>query len=197
MTEFPQHLPLTEFRAVWVYSANMSDAERRALLNDDLVYDPVDAERPLTKPLPKALGLDFVDMDFIDFMSEDELAAFPLSKMLIEGHGMDSASVAPDAAKLDQLRGQVVLVHSKALGAHAPSVEPAPPFTFVGRYSEALKNDGSPMGTVKSAIEPAIDAPPADPQKKKPSDAAMSGRVATIALLVMAVLVWVMIKIAG
>jgi len=195
MTNFPHHLPLSDFRAVWVYSANMSDAESRALLNDDLIYEPADAERPLTKPLPKALGLEFIDMDFIDFMIEEELEAFPLSKMLIEGHGMDSASVAPDAAMLDRLRGQVVLVHSSALADLAPSVEPAPPLTFVGRYSEALKNDGTPMGVVKSATEAADGT--ATPAKKQPSDAAMGGRVATIALLVMAALVWVMIKIAG
>jgi len=40
----------------------------------------------------------------------------------------------------------------------------------------------------------AIESPP---QKKRPSDAAMSGRVATVALLVMALLVGLMIWIAG
>lgn len=35
------------------------------------------------------------------------------------------------------------------------------------------------------------------PAKKRPSDAAMSGRIATVALLLMALLVWLMIWIAG
>lgn len=192
MTTESAVLSLDEFRAIWVYSLDVSQDEWGALLDD--TDDPATGE--IRRPLANALGLTSLDSDFIDFLVNDELKALPLSQLLIEAHGMDAESVAPDAAKLDALRGQVVLVHSSALAATAPSVEPRPPLKFVGRYREALKMDAKKMAPAKSVIPPP-NADPAPPAKKKPSDAAMSGRVATIALLVMALLVWVMIRIAG
>jgi len=183
----------SEFRAVWVFHGQMSPEERTALLKE---YRP-DPDGPLFWPLAQAVGVDSLDHDFVDFIEDDELNGYPLSKFLVDGHGMDPASVAPDAEKLDALRGQVVLVHSSALGGTEPS-QAEGPLTFVGRYSEALKNDATAMPHVQSAIEAAANTSPEPvPAKKKPSDAAMSGRVATIALLVMAFLVWLMIKIAG
>lgn len=193
MTTDTTVLPLGDFRAIWVYALNVSDADWGALLSD--ARDPEDDSAVL--PLPKALGLRGLDTDFIDFMVNDELEALKLSSLLIEAHGMDADSVAPDAARLDALRGQVLLVHSSALGSKAPSTDPEPPLTFVGRYSEALKMDATPMAPDTSQIAAAMEPSDPVPPKKKPSDAAMSGRVATVALLVMALLVWLMIWIAG
>lgn len=183
-------LPLDEFRAIWVYGLNVPDAEWGALLAEGV--DPETGE--IDRPLRDALGLEALDSDFIDFLINDELEAFNLSRLLVEAHGMDPQSIAPDAAKLDALRGQVLLVHSNALGSLPPSVEPKPPLKFIGRYSETLKMTSTPMAPAQGGT---TEDEPISPTKKVPSDAAMGGRVATVALLVMALLVWLMIWIAG
>lgn len=194
MTRDANILPMDEFRAIWVYGMNLSAEDWGALLAE--TDDPETGT--VKRPLRDALGLTSLDSDFIDFLVTDELEAVSLSKLLVEAHGMDAQSVEPDAALLDRLRGQVLLVHSGALNGKSPSVEPKPPLKFIGRYSEALESDATLMAPAHgvASTPPPADVP-APPTKKKPSDAAVGGRVATVALLIMFLLVIVMIWIAS
>ncbi|MCF2871191.1 hypothetical protein L0664_08940 [Octadecabacter sp. G9-8] len=144
-------------------------------------------------PLLDALGATHLDGDHIEAFDIADLAGIGLAEYLSTGHGVSEADLAPYLELLGAVSGPVVLVFSRAFGGIAQTLTPERPLGNVATF----RQDNAPVTFEplpdESARGPVDDTPP----KKQPSDAAMGGRVATIALLVMAALVWVMIKIAG
>ncbi|MFN4131104.1 MAG: hypothetical protein ACK4GC_15010, partial [Paracoccaceae bacterium] len=100
------------------------------------------------------------------------------------------ASLAPDTATLDALRGPLLLVFRPALG-HG-HISPRPPLRLIGRYDEVQSPARIGLGGYDAAAD-SIDLP----VKKRPSDAAMSGRVATVVLILLAIFVTLFIWGAG
>ena len=122
----------------------------------------------------------------------ETLADYGLADYLIEANGMDPASVDPDRARLDALTGPVLLVLSGALADGIDRLAPRAPLTLVGRYTETPDFTLRPPLRSDAASGAIGDAP-----AKRPSDAAMSGRIATLALLVLFALVGVMIWVGA
>ncbi len=141
-------------------------------------------------PLKDALGAAALDPDGIEIVALKDIAGLGLADFLIEGHGMDAAPVLADKARLDALQGHAVLIHAAAFQGVAQILSPGAELTFIGRYSglraatpvEPLRFDAA-EGTLEGGA-------PA------PSDARMGGRIATVALLVLFLLVGLMIWVA-
>ena len=161
------------------------------LFTVDLPPDRIDALR--TPDLARALGVETLDADQIDLFSTDDVKELGLTGYMTEGLGIPEADLAADRAQLDALTGTVLIVRSAAFGGQAARVTVRAPLHWVATYAEdhaPVKFDPLPSGG------PADTANARQPAKRV-SNAAMSGRVAMVALVVLAVLTAVMVWVAS
>ncbi|MEL7132033.1 MAG: hypothetical protein AAGK77_06445 [Pseudomonadota bacterium] len=141
-----------------------------------------------------ALGTD-VDIAQVEVFPVSDLEGVGLAGYLSEGNAVPPEQLAPDRAKLDNLDGWVLIVYSRAFEGRAVTLHPDPALTLIGTYGE-IPTDWRATETVETDSAKPYSAPP-ETVKKVPSDAAMSGRIAMIALLVIGLLTWAMIWIGG
>ncbi len=165
----------------------------------DLPADEVDAFARQTHDvdgdahwlLKSALGATLFDEDFVEVIDVDELDGVGLAGYVEEGLGMPSAAVQQDRALLDGIKGTVVIVFSAAFGGFEQTLTPRAPLRWVATYQDNV--DIPQMIPLRAESATGVMAG----GRPKPSDAAMSGRVATIVLIVLALLVVAMIWIGG
>jgi len=67
-------------------------------------------------PLREALGASHRDADFIELFDRADREGGGLVEYMIKGRGSPEQDLAADRARLDSLRGQVLIVLSSALG---------------------------------------------------------------------------------
>ncbi|MFN3722653.1 MAG: hypothetical protein ACK4VZ_06390 [Paracoccaceae bacterium] len=171
----PRAIPPGPERCVWVFAIDL----------------PEDAATAFTQgPLADALGVDHLDRAHIELIGADTFVEYGLSRYLVDGQGINEASLGADSAKLDALRGPLLLVFRPALGQG--HLAPQPPLRLIGRYDEVPSPARTGLGGYDAAAD-TLDLP----VKKRPSDAAMSGRVATVVLILLAIFVALFIWIAG
>ena len=156
--------------------------------------EEVEALRDNAKGLQAALGAE-VDAEFVEVFPVSDLEGVGLAGYLIQGNGVSEDQISPDRAKLDRLGGWVLIVFSRAFGDAATTLDPVPALTLIGTYGEP-GTDWRATETVTADSARPYSAPPGT-VKKKPSDAAMSGRIAMIALLVLGLLTWLVVWISG
>jgi hypothetical protein len=146
-------------------------------------------------PLQDALGATAdLDEESIEIINVETLGEIELTGYLTLGNGVTEADVALHRDLLTNVQGHVAIVFSSAFSGVAQTLAPQNPLRFIAAFRE----EGAPVTFEALPDESATEILTDDAPKRKPtSDAAMSGRVATIAMLVMALLVWLMIKIAG
>lgn len=179
----PITVPARERGRVRVFSLSMSDTEAKALKTaHDALLRTIGSETPL-------------DMDHVELFALKDLEGIGLMGYLNEGAGVPEADLVPDRCKLEQLEGWILVVFSLAFEDRAATLQPAPSVTLVGTYSETRTDVTSQQTLTSDAAEP-YSAPTETP-KKRPSDAAMSGRVATLVLIVLALFTYAFIRIAG
>lgn len=139
-----------------------------------------------------ALGAKHLDTDQLELFDIGDLQGLGLSGFLEDGHGIPTDQLTGMISQLDGLKGVVLIVASRAFGDQPQTLKPADTLRLVGTFFEQnqpvsfqpLPNEAA-QGNVNTETKP------------RPSNAAMSGRVAMVALLVLALLVAVMIWIAG
>lgn len=160
-------IPSGHQRMVWVFSVDMSMEELDGLIGQGLA---------------DALGLwREPDNAHVESFEAATLNAYGLANYISEACGMTVD--ATQAAELDALHGTVLLIYSKALSPQEAAFDPDPPFTLVGRFGTA------PAIPSMSSL-PSASAAGLLPQGKPPkSDARMSGMVATLVLLFLALFV--------
>ncbi len=138
--------------------------------------------------LQEALGVDRLNMEFVELFPVSTLEGVGLAGYMVDGLGVSEAEVEEDRARLEALSGTVLVLLSSAFGGHAATLTPKPPLRWVGTYTEE-------RAPVSFKPLPSEGAKGTTGGKTPPSDAAMSGRVASIALLVLfalvALIVWV------
>lgn len=177
-------IPARETGRIRVFALSMTDDEAKALEND-----------PASRA--QALGAD-IDPDYVDVFPLSNLEGVGLAGFLIEGNAIPPTQIAPDRDKLDKLDGLggwVLIVYSRAFRDAATVLKPGPALTLIGTYDETGTDWSASEKVTAEAAKP-FTAPP-ETVRKKPSDAAISGRVATVALLVMFALTGLVIWIAG
>ncbi|MRU15336.1 hypothetical protein FDP25_07840 [Roseovarius sp. A21] len=141
-------------------------------------------------PLRDALGVTYLDSDFIELFDVADLEGVGLPQYMIDGLGVSEADVEEDRARLEAISGKILVVVSSAFGGFAGTLTPKSPLRWIGTYTE----DRAP---VSFKPLPSEGAKGATGDKAPPSDAAMSGRVASIALLVLFALVAVVVWVAS
>lgn len=141
---------------------------------------------------PEILGLTNWETDFVEVFPVSDLEQLGIAGYLESGCGIEKSRIDPTRLALSQLDGWVMIVFSRAFDGQPATLVPSSSLTLIGTYAE-------PGVDWVDKIELTSDAAttPATRVKKKPSDAAMSGRIAMIALLVIFVLTAVMVWIAS
>lgn len=143
----------------------------------------------------QSLGIDRIDPGHIQQVQVQALGDMSLTRFLAEGYDVRSDDLAKYASALDALNGQDVLL----LILRSPAFIDKP--VTLRTQGEAdlvatLREEGSPV-VFEELPNPIRSSAPADLPAKRPSDAAMSGRIATLALLFLFALVGAMIWIGG
>ena len=140
--------------------------------------------------LRAALGTDALNPDFVDVFDTASLGEMGLIDYLSQGY-----DISPDVADrvlLEGLRGLVILVMSRATGGAEVKLTLAPGVTHV-----TTCGDGARLAVPDRIDSDAAQGVIGDAPGKAPSDAAVSGRIAMIALLVLFALVGVMLWVAA
>ena len=143
-----------------------------------------------TWPLQDALGADTLDPDHVDLIAVEDLDELGLSGYLAEGLGISADDLRDMRGPLDALSGHVLIVTSRAFAGQDQTLSPRAPLHLVATFTE----DRPP---VSFDPLPSQAARGTTGGKPAPSDAAMSGRVASIALLVLFLLVALVVWVAS
>jgi hypothetical protein len=183
-------IPAASVRSVWVFSVDLPESDLDAFRGKA----PEGANGCLS-PMMEAVGAGRLAPSHVELFMAETLAGYGMADYLIEANGMDAVSVDPDRARLDALTEPVLLVFSGALADGIDRLEPKAPLTLVGRYTETVTFTLRAPLRSDAAETPAASVE--DPLDKRPSDAAMSGRIATIALLVLFLVVGLMLWVAA
>ncbi len=121
-----------------------------------------------------------------------DLKGLGLSGYMREGLGIAEDEI--DAARLDALEGVLLVLRSGAFEGATLTLKPRAPLRWIGTYREEIapvRFERLPDASVWGAVAPE------EPVEKRPSDAAMSGRVAMVALLIIFTMTALVVWIAG
>lgn len=177
----------------------ISDGEH-GLVRVFALVRPADLRRGHELPLAQIadwLGVASLNGEDVQQLWTDDLADMSLPEFLSDGYGVSQADLSDNSAALEGVMDMhptiLVFVRSPAFRDRPAAIGQDGPLFLVAALREpdanvvfeALPNPGS-GGVLQDP-----------PQKAKPSDAAMSGRIATLALLVLFALVGLMIWIGG
>ena len=140
-------------------------------------------------PLQEALGAEVLDPNHVDLFQVKDLEGYGMVGYLEQGLGVSSHEIEDNHVRLEALTGTVLVVGSRAFGGQAQVLDVRAPLHLV-----AVLNEDRPPVSFERLPDASATGSVA-PAKAPPSDAAMSGRVAMIALLVIfaltAVVIWV------
>ncbi len=151
---------------------------------------PAGLEDKTPAALQALFGTDALDPNYIDVVDTQQLAGLSLLDYLHQGY--DIPADAADDTALRDLRGLVVLIMSRAARGQEVTLKTAPTVTHV-----TTTGDPARLRIPTEPLTSAAAAGSVSSSKTPPSSAAMSGRVATIALIVLFALVAVMIWVAS
>jgi len=146
--------------------------------------------------LRRSLDVETLAGDHIQQLQTRILEEDGLQDFLAEGYGISADELAACKDALDAVQQDDVLlliVRSSAFPDRPVTLRTDGEAKLIATLHEPNANV-----SFKPLPNPDPEAVLEDPpQKKRPSDAAMSGRIATVALLLMGLLVWLMIWVAG
>ncbi|HCP80770.1 MAG TPA: hypothetical protein DIT67_03975 [Octadecabacter sp.] len=154
-------------------------------------FDPPNDDGPIFQ-FQTAIGVAGLKAEDVQHVIIDELGDMPLRSFLSVAYDIDTAAL-DNVAELDEVSGHVFIVRSSAFLDRPVTLTTDGAARLVAALWEPSKLDGF-APPIKTESAEGILTPPA---KKTPSDAAMSGRIATVALLIMALLVILMIWVAS
>lgn len=143
-----------------------------------------------------ALGIDQINDADVQQLETTSLENMLFADFLRQGYEANEDDLTEYQFQLDTLSetdAMVLIVRSGAFIDRPVTLNTEGPAALIATLREPDAKTAT--GTLPN---PDPDATLTEkPTKKRPSDAAMSGRIATVALLLMALLVWLMIWIAG
>lgn len=142
-----------------------------------------------------ALGAAALDPEHVEVFPIDDLGEMALPDYLVEGAGAKATEIDADRFKLSSLEGWVMIVYSSAFRGVAQSLSPSSQLTLIGSYGQEGTEWSAPVDLSTASALPQETETPAP--KKRPSDAAMSGRIAMLALLVAFFVVGLMLWVGG
>lgn len=144
--------------------------------------------------LCRALGVDNLQDADVQIVEHEAIADMGLVAFLREAYGVEPDEIAPFADKLRALKGTVAVLRSGAFGAKPVTLKTGGEARLIATLTEPNPAI-PPMQSLTSKAAEGTVAPPGG--RPKPSDAAISGRIATIVLLLLGLFVWLLIWIAS
>ena len=144
-------------------------------------------------PLRDALGVADIQPRHIEIFPVADLGEIGVAGYLADGYAIAPEQLERIRPALDALKGLVVLVWSPAFGGVETELAPKPPLRLVATLQEPqpdIQFDALPDQSAKATSG-------ASPQKRTVSDAAMSGRIAMLALIVAFAVVGLMIWVGA
>lgn len=127
----PLQVTAHDFRNIRVFDFNLPDSEIKALMARQSGPDGKDIW-----PLRDALGVTYLDEDFIEFFDVADLGDLGLCGYLREGNDIPEDQIESKRVELENIAGPVLLVFSDAFGGFAQSLTPSKDLTFVGLFHE-------------------------------------------------------------
>ncbi len=183
----PLHVRQDEFGTVRLFGLRGSQAEIARL-----TARHQDAEGRVHWPLLAELGVDHLDESHVELFDVAQLGDIGLTGYMEEGLGIPAAQIAEHRALLDNEGGQVLILLAGAFGGRQMDLKPSDKLAFLGLFTEErppVTFDPLPAGGAQGA--------PLSGGRKPVSDAAMSGRIAMAALLVLFLLTGLVVWMAG
>lgn len=178
----PLVIPAHERGVIRLFALSMTDEEAKALEADP---DALNA----------ALGVPALDHAHVELFPVSDLEGVGLAGFLAEGGGVPEAELAADRGKLDKLGGWVLVLYSGAFEGRETTLRPVAMLTLIGTYGSPTP-DWRAKEKVEAETAKPFTAPP-ETVKKRPSDAAMSGRIAMLVLILLGLFTYVFIWIAS
>ncbi len=108
---------------VRVYALSLSDAEARAMRDDETAQ-------------AAALGVDRIDAAYTEVFRVADLDQLGLAGYLRDGNGVNPDQIETDRSKLAALDGWVMIVYSRAFAGQSLQLAPIPALTHIGTYTE-------------------------------------------------------------
>jgi hypothetical protein len=141
-----------------------------------------------TKDVAEALGVADLDDEYVDIFPVAALDEYGLKGYMTEGLGIPADALTDYAEAIAAAKGTIVVVLSKAFQGRAETLKNGHPLRLIGAFTERKSE----------TIDVDLSTPSAEKQKpkKRKSEAAQSGMVATFALLFMFVFVALIVWIA-
>lgn len=140
-----------------------------------------------------ALGVATLDMEHVDIFAASDLAGVGLADYLVDGFGVPEAEVAPDRARLEAVRGLVIVVRSRAFGGQAVTLHPAGQLQLVGSFRESGV-DWTPGAPLESASARGSAGGGLSPRARRSRTRAVGAAVfAAFVLLVLAIVLLVVL----
>ena len=174
-------IPAQDHGRAHLFALNIIEAEAK-----ELVGQPDAPARLLGVP---------VNSDFAEIVRIKDLDDLGLIGYLGQGYEIPDENLRDDKRKLRAVEGFVLIILSSALDAKAQTISIGPDLTLLGSYP-TTSTDWTETSDLQSEAAAPFTAPE-ETVKKRPSDGAMMGRVATIVLLVLFALTGLMVWIAG
>ena len=176
-------VPAFETGIVRLFALSMDGSTAKALKKD------------IGTQAPPLLGVAQIDAEHVEVFPLADLADMALADYLVEGAGAMTAEVEADRPKLAALDGWVMVVYSAAFENREETLTPDPQLTLIGTYRQEGVDWSAPLDLSTPSALPHTG--PVRPVRPRPSDAAMSGRIAMAALVVAFLLVGLMIWVAS
>jgi hypothetical protein len=176
----------TERGVIRIFMANLTSEQVAGFTE---VIDDGDTPAPINQ----ALGVTYLDSDFVELFPLSNLEGVGLAGYLTEGLGVAKEDVAPNASRLNGMTGHVLFVLSQAFGGFETTLTPTAPLKWIGTYTEegaSVKFEPLPSEGAKGMQ----GAPDSKPPK---SDARVGGMIAMYALIAMFVFVGLIIWVGG
>lgn len=185
-------IPAQEHGVIRIFAVNLPEAEVASMLRNMPPPATPTGDLPEVPAAAALLGWPDLDTRYAALFAIRDLTGVGLTGYLTEGLGLEEAQISPDHARLTALDGYVLIVMSRAFGGQPVALHLPAALTLIGTYREKA----APVIFEPLPAGGAQDAP--QTKGRKPvSDAAMSGRIATIALLVLFLLTGLLVWMAG
>lgn len=136
-------------------------------------------------PLKYGLGAKHLSNTFVEVIDLRDLDEMPLSRYLIEAHGVSSAALKDSQRSLDSLKGHVLVLPTQAFGRVSQELAVRSPIRWIGTFEE-IRPATKGVKIQSKASEGLIAGGPGQPG---PASSGKMKRFAIVALAVVAALV--------
>lgn len=171
MTE-TMNIPMGERGVIRLFSLDMPPDEIETFAEADAVWG-----------VKEALGAETLDHAYVEVFDAGDVAEIGLTNYLMQGAGIPEGEIAGDRARLDALKGPLLIVTSGAFGQKAQTLHPAAPLRWQGTWHEEREPvQFEPLPDASAHPQPLPGHEHADHHEHETPTSPRRGRAALVAL---------------